>query len=100
MPTSVNISSGSIAEFTCIAICTGQFWAINGISSSHKNNLLRNVTTEGPIPVPAGPEGSSKYIMRVPAIDINNNIEIYCGIYLENKVNLSDPCYLQIQGKY
>ena len=59
------------------------------------------MTTGGPLPAPAGsPEGSEKYILRVPAVDVNNNIEIRCSAYYGNQVRSTAAIYLRIQGEY
>ena len=58
------------------------------------------MTTDGPLSAPAeSPEGSEKYILRVPAVDVNNNIEIRCSAYYESQVNSTAPTYLRIQGE-
>ena len=96
----MNTTVGSTAVFTCVCIATGQFWLINDLATTHLNHKHRNVTTDGPLPAPAGaPEGSEKYILRVPAVDANNNIEIRCSAYYGNQVNSSARIYLQIQGE-
>ena len=41
--------------------------------------------------------GHPGHVLRVPAIDMNNNTEFGCTIYLASKIISSQYCYLKIQ---
>lgn len=98
-PVSQNVSEGGQATFNCTAasLIQKQHWVVHQQAIKHSSNSNRGLKEYDYIDDSAG---LKKYVLTVPATEINTGIFIQCVIFLsifENGMK-SKGATLQIQG--
>ena len=107
-PHSLNISEGETAKFSCTGTHTSSFgmsWRVNGIGLH--DHIHRNIVQHQEEVLSGGARrlltvlDSSRQLLTVPGIPINDNINVACVLSpFKQKLAYSGLAFLRIQGIY
>lgn len=92
VPTDLNVTQSSIAQFVCTVSHGPLFWLVDGNETWQKRGITATFTQLS---------GSGETsILSVPASERNNNSVIECGVFVPNEgQTLSKQVHLKVQGK-